>query len=105
MKGNAHAEPASRQPPPTMALPLPQNKQKVRFGKKCVLRNVKNEGASGDVYENKGSRQNVMREILDMSAQLRGDFTRNSGGSRFILSCVVLSGRIPEEISLVQCQP
>jgi hypothetical protein len=55
MKGNAHAEPASRQPPPTMALPLPQNKQKVRFGKKCVLRNVKNEGASGDVYENKGT--------------------------------------------------
>jgi hypothetical protein len=57
----------------------PSDKRKVTYGSLLLPKEVKNEGRSGDVYENKGSHDKLPEVVSGIYAQLKLKLSEFSG--------------------------
>ena len=69
------------------------NKQKVTYGTPPLLKDIKNEGRTGKVYENKGMGDKMPEQMSDICAELKPILQKIAGlESLFTVNCVFATG-------------
>ena len=101
MKGSAHAEPGRLQPPSIVAIPPRLKQTTITCGGKIRPRDVKNEGRTDYVYENKQEHDKMSCEKSDIYVEVKRILQKTAGStSQFAVNGVLWACFVWESTSV-----